>query len=213
MRHYIIHFWQQLPNHVQIDLDSLKALDLNLYSTLEDIYLRLDASLDQLRHLYAIASLNPLWLKKALENYNNESVCRLKLEQSFKWKYRVKSMFQFIHLAKALDLAQLHSSVDLLRQLDYRDLMLVNTNTQQLFILLLDSICRKSATIDNLIESIDDMIRQSFGQIFIKDLAIQMSQIHCHAIKHLTQMHSQKFASCHLFMIFLTDYLLEICQK
>ncbi len=100
MRHYIIHFWQQLPNHVQIDLEALKSLDLNLYSTLEDIYLKLDASLDQLRHLYAIATLNPLWLNKALDNYGIKAVRELKLEQAFKWKCRVKSKFQLIAIAK-----------------------------------------------------------------------------------------------------------------
>jgi hypothetical protein len=100
MRHYIIHFWQQLPNHVQIDLDALKSLDLNFYSTLEDIYLKLDASLDHLRHLYAIATLNPLWLNKALDNYGIKAVRELKLEQAFKWKCRVKSKFQLIAIAK-----------------------------------------------------------------------------------------------------------------
>lgn len=100
MRHYIIHFWQQLPNHVLIDLEALKALDLNLYSTLEDIYLRLDAGLDQLKHLQAIATLNPLWLKKALESYGNEEVRRLKVEESIKWKYRIKSQIQLINISK-----------------------------------------------------------------------------------------------------------------
>ena len=100
MRHYIIHFWQQLPNHVLIDLEALKALDLNLYSTLEDIYLRMDAGLDQLRHLQAIATLNPLWLKKALDNYGNQEVHRVKIEESVKWKYRIKSQIQLINISK-----------------------------------------------------------------------------------------------------------------
>jgi len=99
MRHYIIHFWQQLPQHVEIDLEGLRNLDINLYSTLEDIYLKLDATIDNLRHLYAIATLNPLWLNKALENYTNNPVRELKLQQAFKWKYRVKSKFQLITIA------------------------------------------------------------------------------------------------------------------
>ncbi|CAG2165900.1 unnamed protein product [Oppiella nova] len=118
MRHYIIHFWQQLPNHVQIDLEVLKTLDLNLYSTLEDIYLRLDASLDQLRHLYAIASLNPLWLKKALDNYSNKLVGHL---------------------------SQIHCSVNALRELNYEDLYLINDNIMQTFMYLLDDISVRCA--------------------------------------------------------------------
>ncbi|CAG2109465.1 unnamed protein product, partial [Medioppia subpectinata] len=188
MRHYVIHFWHQLPNHVQIDLEVLKSLDLNLYSTLEDIYLRLDASLDQLRHLYAIASLNPLWLRKALENYSNKSVSRLKLDESLKWKYRVKSKFQFIHIAKSLDLTQIHCSVNALRELNYEDLYLINDNIMESFI-------SKSPTLDNIIESIDDMIKK-YGKLFSKELVMQLSQTHSYALKLLTQMQSQRFVRC-----------------
>ena len=211
MRHYIIHFWQQLPNHVLIDLDSLKSLDLNLYSTLEDIYLRLDSSSDQLRHLCAIATLNPLWLKKALENYSNESVRGLKIEESLKWKYRVKSQFQMIQMTKvlsisstifisklifvcfkALDLTQINSSVNTLKQLDYRELVLINESVLNSFLTLLEDISKKTPTLQNIIESFDSMIKK-WNKVYRRELLLGFSHLHSYALKKLTQTQSQTF--------------------
>ena len=99
MRHYVIHFWNQLPSHVEIDLEMLKQLDNNFYKTLEDIYMKIDSSVDQLKHLYAISTLNPLWLNKAMDGCYEE-VKNVKEREAIKWKCKVKTQFQLIFLAK-----------------------------------------------------------------------------------------------------------------
>jgi hypothetical protein len=103
MRHYIIHFWQQLPSHIEIDLEVLKHSDLNLYCTLEDIYLKLETSLEQLKHLNAIATLMPLWIDKAMVTID-QTVKDAKMKEAIKWKCRVKTQFEMIVLAKVSEI-------------------------------------------------------------------------------------------------------------
>jgi len=91
-------------------------------------------------------------------------------------------------------------------------LYLIDDHVMQSFMYLLADISAKSPTLDNIIESIDDMIKK-YGKIFSKELVIQLSQMHSHALKLLTQTQSQQFVSCHIFMTFLIDYLLEVCPK
>lgn len=99
MRHYVIHFWQQLPHHVEVDLETLRKIDCNYYSTLEDIYLHLNSSPDQLKHLYAIARLNPLWLEKALVSCD-EAVKKTKTSLAIKWKSKIKNQYQLLEIIK-----------------------------------------------------------------------------------------------------------------
>ena len=59
---------------------------------------------------------------------------------------------------------------------------------------LLEAISKKSSTIDNIIQSFDDMIKK-WGKVFSKELALQVSQVHNFSLKQLTQTQSPDFGS------------------
>lgn len=131
MRHYLQHFWQQLPRHIELDLGSLVSLDQYMFHLLESIYLpTISASTAHLKHLSTIAHLLPMWLEKTFAylstSYehqwrvidderrwpppaNNLSVCELKVSQAIKWRDRIQfkiclvSMFHKLEQANGME--------------------------------------------------------------------------------------------------------------
>ncbi|KAH9395531.1 DNA-binding protein rfx6, partial [Tyrophagus putrescentiae] len=68
MRHYVMHFWQQLPRSVPVYARSMAALDAHMYALLEDIYAgSVEAPVEGLRRLNTVAHLLPVWLKRTFQ--------------------------------------------------------------------------------------------------------------------------------------------------
>ena len=116
MRHYIMHFWQQLPSNVSIYIETMKSLDFHMYSLLENVYLSdVNSAIDNLKRMNTIATLIPVWLSKAFEcvflergieptwllkEYNHPhlltSISQIKVNEANKWSYRIKSKINLI---------------------------------------------------------------------------------------------------------------------
>ena len=125
MRHYLMHFWQQLPRHVTIFVSSMHSLDSHMYSLLEDIYLsNVDTQLDNLKRINTVAYLIPVWLKKTFEYVPFDGECwdlvqhrsagetgkvnmnigEIKVEEAEKWRWRIQFKCDFIVTLKVCEI-------------------------------------------------------------------------------------------------------------
>jgi len=96
------------------------------------------------------------------------------------------------------------SSINILRQLDYSELLFIDESILQSFMYLLDSINGKAISLETIVESFDLMIKR-WGQIFCRELALKFSHLHSYVLKLLTQTQSPKFGeSCYGFGFMLS---------
>lgn len=117
IRHYMMHFWQQLPKHVTIYVDLMHSLDAHMYSLLMNIYLSIDAPEENLRRLNTMAYLIPMWLTKTFQHipyaqewslqFNNgiqygtsTSVGQIKTNEALRWKCRIKFTVDLLIMLK-----------------------------------------------------------------------------------------------------------------
>ena len=115
MRHYIMHFWQQLPSNIVIFIDQMKLLDSFMYSSLCRLYLSLDSDDKNLQHINTIGHVMYVWIKEIFNNnsnnmnkwkliisnqYNLGYLNTIKLNDALKWKFKIKFIVNLIALLK-----------------------------------------------------------------------------------------------------------------
>jgi hypothetical protein len=65
---------------------------------------------------------------------------------------------------------------------------------------LLESISRKSATLELIVESFDEVVKR-WGKLYSSELALGFNQLHSYILKQLTQTQSPKFGdNCFIFL-------------
>ncbi|KAH9417324.1 DNA-binding protein rfx6 [Dermatophagoides pteronyssinus] len=117
MRHYIMHFWQQLPSNIIIFIDQMKSLDTFMYSSLCRLYLSLDSDDKNLQHINTIGHLMYVWIKEIFNNNSNNMnkwkliisnqydlgyLNTIKLNDALKWKFKIKFIVNLIALKSTL---------------------------------------------------------------------------------------------------------------
>lgn len=108
MRHYIMHFWHQLPDTIQIDIDLMNSMDTYMYRLLCYIYLSLDNKVDYLKRINTIAYLMPKWLMKTFESISNDTwlvdtnqhlldtVGPIKIMEANRWHYKIQFIIDLL---------------------------------------------------------------------------------------------------------------------
>lgn len=120
MRHYIMHFWHQLPETIKIYVNEMDSLDEHMFTLLENIYLpSMHASADNVKHVNTMAELMPVWYDYTFQhslmtNVNQWQLCfdnvhkyshhtslgKVKVKQCLNWKYRIQFKTQLIQMFK-----------------------------------------------------------------------------------------------------------------
>lgn len=106
MRHYIMHFWHQLPNTIQINIDLMNSMDAYMYQLLCYIYLSFESKVEYLKRINTIGYLMPKWLTKTFEstsanmiNANQhyfETVGQIKIIEANRWQYKIQFIIDLL---------------------------------------------------------------------------------------------------------------------
>ncbi|KAH9515974.1 DNA-binding protein rfx6 [Dermatophagoides farinae] len=124
MRHYIMHFWQQLPPNIVIYVNIMKSLDSYMYSLLCQVYLSPNSSDENLKHINTIGYVMYVWMRNIFNNNWNikwklnsnrtefDDLNTIKIQDALKWHFKIKFVVNFIASLKKLDFTLLPDSLD-----------------------------------------------------------------------------------------------------
>lgn len=87
----------------------------------------------------------------------------------------------------------MYNTIQTLKKLDYDEIILFNHLILTSFFQLIDKIQVKLPTIENLIDSLDEMIK-CWGKVFSKELVLGFCQLQSNVLKQLTQNQSTLFS-------------------
>ena len=108
MRHYIMHFWQQLPPNIVIYVNIMKSLDSYMYSLLCQVYLSPNSSDENLKHINTIGYVMYVWMRNIFNNNWNikwklnsnrtefDDLNTIKIQDALKWHFKIKFVVNFI---------------------------------------------------------------------------------------------------------------------
>ena len=101
----------------------------------------------------------------------------------------------------------MYNTIQTLKKLDYSEIILFNHLILTSFFQLIDKIQVELPTIENLIDSLDDMIKR-WGKVFSKELVLGFCQLQSNILKKLTQNQSTLFSK--LFSNLFGKHLIHI---